>query len=223
VSLLSVLMSGRFFGHYFITVLPTLSLLAAPAVESLGRYLRDDNYRGKARLAAAALSLFFLVGFVRVHHRTAVLAYETITGARTRWSENWGMSKRQHEAEAITEALRGQVESGEPLYIWGYAHDVYWRTGCRPASRYLTPYYIDGRFVDAESASAAPDAPFWREARANLIEDLSRARPRLILDIYGNMDDLPYAEVVDFIRENYRDEGRVGPDPQRPFRVLRLK
>jgi hypothetical protein len=219
ISLASVLMSGRFFGHYFITLLPALSLLAAPAVERLGKRLRA----GKARLAASALALFFLIGFVRSHHRTAVLAYETLTGARTRWSEDWGMTKRQREAEQITDALKGHLESGEPLYIWGYAHDVYWCTGCRPASRYLTPIYIDGRFPDAETDSAAPDAPFWKETRANFIEDLQRVRPRLILDIYGDMDDLPYPEIVNFIKENYRDEGRIGPDPQRPFRVLRLK
>jgi len=100
---------------------------------------------------------------------------------------------------------------------------VYWQTGCRPASRYLTPYYIDGRFPDAESVLAPPDAPFWKEARANFIEDLRRTRPRLILDISGRMGDLPYPEIVEFIKENYRDEGRILADPQRPFRVLRLK
>jgi 4-amino-4-deoxy-L-arabinose transferase-like glycosyltransferase len=219
ISLVSVLMSGRFFGHYFITVLPALSLLAAPALERLGEGLRA----GKAKLAAAALALFFLVGLVRSHHRTAVLAYESATGARTGWSEGWGMTKRQHEADQVTKALRDRLEFGEPIYIWGYAHDVYWRTGCRPASRYLTPIYIDGRFPDAETDPAAPDAPFWKETRANFIEDLRLARPRFILDIYGDMDDLPYPEIVKFIKENYRDEGRVGPDPQRPFRVLRLK
>ncbi|HKP84803.1 MAG TPA: glycosyltransferase family 39 protein [Blastocatellia bacterium] len=223
IGLASVLIGGRFLGHYFITILPALSLLAAPGIETLGRYLRDDAYKRKSRAAATALGLFFIFGFARMHHRTAVLAYETMSGARTRWSEAWGMSKRQHEAEAITEALRGRIEFGEPLYIWGYAHDVYWRTGCRPASRYLAPYYIDGRFVDAEAVAGAPDAALWREARANFIEDLRRARPRLILDVYGNMDDLPYADVVEFVKENYRDEGTVGPDPQRPFRVLRLK
>ncbi|MGA9767598.1 MAG: glycosyltransferase family 39 protein [Blastocatellia bacterium] len=219
ISLVSVLMSGRFFGHYFITLLPALSLLGAPAARQLALSLRA----GKAKPAAAALALFFLIGFVRAHHRTAILAYETLTGARTRWSEDWGMSERQREAELVKEALRDRLEFGEPLYIWGYAHDVYWRTGCRPASRYLTPYYIDGRFPDAESDLAPIDAPFWKETRANFIEDLRRTRPRLILDISGKMDDLPYPEIVKFIKENYRDEGRILSDPQRPFRVLRLK
>jgi hypothetical protein len=219
ISLVSVLMSGRFFGHYFITLLPALSLLAAPAANQLALSLRER----KAKLAAAVLALFFLIGLVRAHHRTAILAYETLTGARTRWSEDWGMSERQREADRVKEALSGRLEFGEPLYIWGYAHDVYWRTGCRPASRYLTPYYIDGRFPDAETDLAPIDAPFWKATRANFIEDLRRRRPRLILDISGKMDDLPYPEIVKFIKENYRDEGRILSDPQRPFRVLRLK
>jgi 4-amino-4-deoxy-L-arabinose transferase-like glycosyltransferase len=223
VSLVSVLMSGRFFGHYFITALPALSLLAAPGVETLGCCLRDPARKKNARLAATALGLFFLVGLARSHHRTAALIYETVTGARTRWTQDWGMSKRQREAEIIAQALRGRIEFGEPLYIWGYANDVYWQTGCRPASRYLAPYYIDGRFPEAESDAPAPASPFWNEARSNFIEDLSRSRPRLILDVYASMDDLPYPEIVNFIKENYRDEGSIGPYPDRPFRVLRLK
>jgi len=222
VSLISVLVSGRFFGHYFITVLPALALLAASSAERLREYLRDPARRN-AQIIMAALAVLFIVGLVRSHHRTAILAYETITGTRTRWSESWGMTERQHEAEAITEALRDKLTFGEPLYIWGYAHDIYWRTGCRPASRYLTPYYIDGRFPDAESDSAPPNAPFWQAARANFISDLRRTRPRLILDISGNMDDLPYPEIVEFLKANYRDDGAIGPDPNRPFRMLRLK
>ena len=107
------------------------------------------------------------------------------------------MTKRQDEAAVIAATLRDRLPPGEPLYIWGYAHDVYWQTGCRPAARYLTPYYIDGRFSDAEAVAAEPNAPFWQAARANLIEDLKRVRPRIILHIKGDMGDLPYAAFGD--------------------------
>ena len=223
VSLLSVMISGRFFGHYFIPVLPALSLLAAEGVGLLGQRMHDPIRKRSAWVTAAILGFLFLVGFARAHHRTAILAYETITGARTRWSEQWGMTERQHEAELIADSLRGKIAEGEPLYIWGYAHDVYWRTGCRPASRYLAPYYIDGRFPDAEDKTVASDDQPWREASENLIEDLRRARPRLILDVYGSINQLPFPHVVDFINQNYRYEGNVGPDPSRPFSVLVLK
>jgi 4-amino-4-deoxy-L-arabinose transferase-like glycosyltransferase len=223
VSLISVVMSGRFFGHYFITALPALAALAAPSMPRFVERLRNPAYKRRAQVALVILAVFFVVGLIRSHGRTMVLAYETLTGTRTRQSADWGMTKRQNEAALITAALRDQVEPGEPLYIWGYAHDVYWQTGCRPAARYLTPYYIDGRFSDAEAVAAEPNAPFWQEARANLIADLRRVRPRFILDLQGNMDDLPYPEITDFLKENYEDTGALGPDPNRPFRLLQLK
>ena len=223
VTLIAVMMSGRFYGHYFIPALPALSLLGARGLESLQRALSDPDRRRRARVGIVVLSLFFAVGLIRCHHRTAVLAYETVTGTRTHWSANWGMTKREEEAEVVSSFVRGQISPGEPLYIWGYAHDVFWRTGCRPASRYLAPYFIDGRFADAEATVSSSGEQFRREAAANLLEDLQHTRPKLILDIEGGFRALPYPELVDFINANYREDGIAGLDPSRPFRVLRAK
>jgi hypothetical protein len=223
VTLIAVIMSGRFYGHYFIPALPALSLLAARGVQSLQGTLGNPARKRSAQVGIAVLSLFFLVGLFRCHHRTAVLAYETVTGTRTHWSANWGMTKREQEAEVVSDFVLSQIPAGEPLYIWGYAHDVFWRTGCRPASRYLTPYFIDGRFADAEATVSSLGEQFRREAAANLLEDLQHTRPKLILDVEGTFRALPYPELVKFIDENYREDGRAGPDPSRPFRVLHLK
>jgi 4-amino-4-deoxy-L-arabinose transferase-like glycosyltransferase len=223
VTLIGVFMSGRFFGHYFIPALPALSLLGARGAQRLLLTLGDPNGRKRALVAIVILSLFFLPGLFRSHHRTAVLAYETVTGTRTHWSANWGMTKREQEAEAVSDFVRSQITEGEPLYIWGYAHDVFWRSRCRPASRYLTPYFIDGRFPDAEATVSSSGEQFRRAAAANLLEDLQQTKPRLILDVEGNFSALPYPELVKFIGDNYREAGSAGPDPSRPFRVLRLK
>jgi len=223
VTLVGVIMSGRFFGHYFIPALPALSVLGARGVRLFAEALRTPPYRRRALVGLAILAVFFLIGLVRSHHRTAVLAYETVTGTRTRWSANWGMTKREDEAEIVAAFVRERIPRGEPLYIWGYAHDVYWRTGCRPASRYLTPYYIDGRFADAESAAPISGENFRREAAANLLEDLKREKPRLILDVGGGFKRLEYADLVDYVDKNYRDEGTIGVDPSNPFKVLQLR
>lgn len=223
VTLVAVIMSGRFYGHYFIPALPALSLLGARGVQLFRRALGDPNRKLKAQVAIVILSLFFVVGLFRCHHRTAVLAYETVTGTRTQWSANWGMTKREQEAEAVSSFVRAEIPAGEPLYIWGYAHDVFWRTRCRPASRYLTPYFIDGRFADAEATVSSSGEQFRRSAAANLLEDLQHTKPRLILDIEGNFRALPYPELAKFIDDNYREDGSAGPDPSRPFRVLRRK
>ena len=222
VTLAGVVMSGRFFGHYFIPALPALSLLAARGVRLLGQQLKYSRHKMRWKMGVAALAVLFAIGLLRCHHRTAVLAYETITGSRTRWSANWGMTKRQEEAEVVSAFVRSKIAPGEPLYIWGYAHDVYWQSGCLPASRYLTPYYIDGRFVDAEATVAESGEELRREAAANLIEDLRRTRPLLILDVFSSIQSLPHADLLEFIRKNYRDAGIIGPNADRPFRVFEL-
>ncbi|HYP27173.1 MAG TPA: glycosyltransferase family 39 protein [Blastocatellia bacterium] len=223
VSFGAIFTGGRFFGHYFIQVLPALSLLAARGVGLIRERLSDPSSQKRARITAVALIIFAIFGFVRFHSRTMVLAYETITGARTGTSESWGMTSREREAETISEILRSEFGPGEPLYIWGYGGDVYWRSGLTPASRYLTPYYITGRFSDEAPSVEKPEDLFWSENRARLIEDLRRTRPRVILDVYGDFHALPYPEIKEFVRRNYRRAEKIGPDPSRPFWVLRRK
>ncbi|MEW6211753.1 MAG: glycosyltransferase family 39 protein, partial [Acidobacteriota bacterium] len=222
-SLAAVFPGGRFFGHYFIQVLPALCLLASRGAETLRLRLSDAGTHRRARIAVATLAILSLISFVRFHQRTAILAFETVTGDRTRWSERWGMSEREREAEVVSAFARGRLREGEPLYIWDYALDVYWRTGCRPASRYLSPYYITGKFTDSAQTEADPDIIFWRENRALLIEDLKRARPRIILDVFGKLLELPYPEIVEFMEKNYRRAGQVGLNSWRRFVVYELK
>jgi len=223
VSLIGVVLSGRFYGHYFIPSLPALSILAARGSGLLVERLRTPSQRATTRVMISVMSLLFLVGLIRCHHRTAVLAYETLTGSRTHWSADWGMTKREEEAQIVTNFVLERIPRGAQLYIWGYAHDVFWRTGCRPASRYLTPYYIDGRFSDAEATVPESGEQFRREAAANLLYDLQRNKPPLILDIEGGLKSLPYEEVVGYIGARYDDVGNAGIEPGRPFRALKLR
>jgi hypothetical protein len=223
VSLSGVFTSGRFYGHYFIQALPALTLLGARGAELVAGWLRTGARR-HSRAIAYTLAAAFLFSFVRFHHRTAILAYETMTGSETRWSRAWGMSRREKEAESIAKVLRDRIGEGAPLYIWGYALDLYWRSGCRPASRYLTPYYVTGHFYPEVTDSVeGPQEPFWRQARAELIQDLKQTHPRWILNTDEAISSLPYPEIVDFVNANYGYAGQLAADPDHPFLIFELK
>jgi hypothetical protein len=223
-SLAGVCAGGRFFGHYFFAVLPGLSLLGGCGLEQVAGSLRRDPRSTRTVTAAVVLLVLFLFSFYRFHHRTVVLAYETVTGTRTRFSRSWGMTQREIEAQDVARFVGQRVSPGEPLYVWGFSLDVYWWSGCRPASRFLTPNYLAGQFYpELAEASATANDPFWREAREQLIVDLSATRPRLILNTDQALYDLPFPEVREFIRQNYAYEGTIGSDPLRQFLVFRLK
>jgi hypothetical protein len=220
ISLSGVFTSGRFFGHYFIQALPALSLLAGRGILMLMEQHRRPHARARVGIAIAAVVISILFGAVRFHQRTAILAYETVTGFRTRLSEAWGMERRERETEEVAEYVRERIGEGKPLFIWGYALDVYWKSRCKPASRYLTPYYVTGYFYPDAPPPAEAEDPFWASARAQFIEDLERSKPRVILNIDEAIWSLPYPEIVSFITENYRYRERIGQDPARPFLVF---
>ncbi len=227
VSLAGVFTGGRFFGHYFIQVLPALSILGASSLVLLFERLKTPALKQKTIAVFSLLAVFFTIGLVRSHGRTAVLAYETLTGTRTRFSEDWGMTKREREAEIVAQRVRERVGAGEPLYIWDYALDVYWRSGCRPASRYLTPAYITGDFsnsnINLADAEADAKNTFWAEAHGNFIADLKLSRPRIILDMSDTFVSLPYKDITDFIDEHYERDEEIGIESGRPFVVYKLK
>jgi 4-amino-4-deoxy-L-arabinose transferase-like glycosyltransferase len=223
VSLAGVFTGGRFFGHYFIQVLPPLAILGASGLADLLEGLKTPARKRRNTVALGLLALLFAIGLARSHGRTLILAYETLAGRRTAYSEDWGMTRREREAEIVAQRVRQRIQAGEPLYIWDYALDVYWRSQCRPASRYLTPYYITGDFTDSNTRVADMTTGVWPVVRGHLIDDLKRRRPRIILDMSNTLMSLPYAEITDFINEHYQRDGEIGVEPGRPFVVYTLK
>ena len=70
----------------------------------------------------------------------------------------------------------------------------------------------------------SPSGAYFRsEAAGNLLEDLRRTKPRLILDVEGSFKRLPHAQLVDYVESHYRDEGTIGPGGSNRFRVFRLE
>ncbi|HEY6332586.1 MAG TPA: hypothetical protein VI756_24900, partial [Blastocatellia bacterium] len=224
ISLAGVFASGRFYGHYFIPVLPALALLGARGIDHLGAALGQAQTRRRAIAVVTALAVVCVVGLVRFHTLTAALAYEALTGKQTRRVSNWGAVKREKDAAAIADSLHQEIGDGGYLYIWGYALDVYWRSGCRPASRFLTPYYMTGEFYpEVTSAAWTGRGPFWEQARARFIDDLRQTKPALILNLDEPIQSLPYPEIVDFINRSYSRGGTIGSDPEYRFDVYRLR
>jgi hypothetical protein len=224
MSLCGVFAGGRFYGHYFIPVLPALSLLGARGLEHLRAAARVPETRKRARVAVTVLLAIFLFSFVRFHDLTAALAYESLTGKSTSWVKEWGVAKRETEAASVATTVSNEIGEGGYLYIWGYALEVYWRSGCRPASRYLTPYYVTGHFYpEVTAATSTTSGKFWDDARTQFIDDLRTTKPRLILNIDEPIQSLPYPDIIDFINENYTRDATIGPNINNQFIVYRLK
>jgi 4-amino-4-deoxy-L-arabinose transferase-like glycosyltransferase len=200
----SVTVGLRFFGHYYLQLLPPLCVLTAGALASAGRRAVT---RTVALATTVAVSLS-LVGFwVRPFDERA-------------------------NYESVSRYISDHAGDDERILVWGHVPEIYWASGTSPATRFLTTGFITGAAggrpaKDVSEENATPGA--WDL----FFEDFIAHPPRYILDTspaqirgskYYPISAFPrFAETV--FRE-YRDVASIDgitvyervPDP--PFRTV---
>jgi hypothetical protein len=144
----------RFFGHYYIQLLPPLALLAT---------------RPLARAPARALAAVAVVAAVPIAY-LAVPAYKR---------DN---STTQRTGRALAAYARAHTGPDARILVWGHLPEVYWRSDRPPATRFETTGFLTGLSGGRPPSRvgmqyAAPEA--WDDFDA----DLRAHPPELIFDL----------------------------------------
>jgi 4-amino-4-deoxy-L-arabinose transferase-like glycosyltransferase len=155
-AVVSVAVGFRFFGHYYLQLLPPLCLLTAGVVVNASRRVRALTF-GAAGIVAVGFSLlgFFAQPF-----------------------------NRSFEYESASAFVKRHTDPGDPVLVWGAAPEIYWASGTLPSTRFITNNFLVGNHPGRppENSSIDQATPgawklFW--------EDLSLHQPRYILDTAG--------------------------------------
>jgi len=215
VSLVGLILGGRFYGHYFFQILPALCLIGGRGFIQL----IDSMRTSESKLQAIALRAVFgvviiaiIVTFARFHTRTFILAYEFVSGVQSESTALWYHEQLNREellaavrvrdikdpesaiqsVESLRESgPRGQTPSGpaDYLFVWGYRPELYYWTGLIPASRYLSTQLLTGVPADVHyfggESRSIVDEPVKAAARAELVRELEATRPKYIIDEVG--------------------------------------
>jgi hypothetical protein len=144
----------RFFGHYYLQLLPPLSLLAT-------RPLARASTRA---LAAVAVAVVVPIAYL------AVPAYKR---------DN---SPTQRAGRALAAYARAHTRPGAHILVWGHLPEAYWRSDRPPATRFETTGFLTGLSGGRPPSRvgmqyAAPEA--WDDFDA----DLRAHPPALIFDL----------------------------------------
>jgi 4-amino-4-deoxy-L-arabinose transferase-like glycosyltransferase len=166
-SLIGVSASGRFFGHYFIQLLPPLALLAAPAFARCWPAVDEARspMSGGFRLTLLAWSGFSILISLGVALYDGQLR-NTAVPPGTVW-------------------LQRHSRPGDRLFVWGQDPHIYLDSGLRPASRYIASFPLTGYvFGLPESWDPAFDTSkrIAPDAWDHLAEDFVAHPPQYILD-----------------------------------------
>ena len=153
-ALLSVMLGLRFFGHYYLQLVPPLCLLTAGALTRCSRWIGVLTV-----VAAAVLAPFF----------SAAGYFLSPYGAEPHY-------------ERVSSFLAAHFHSGDRILVWGSMSEVYWASGARPATRFVTTNsFLAGNDAGRPGIDASPQdtsTKVWRW----FFEDFAAHPPRYIID-----------------------------------------
>jgi 4-amino-4-deoxy-L-arabinose transferase-like glycosyltransferase len=151
---LSVAIGLRFFGHYYMQLVPPLALLAAGALARSGRRA------GTATIVAASV---FAVAF------SAAGYFMHPFGPKPMYA-------------SVSRYVAAYSRPEDKILVWGSEPEIYWASNRLPATRFLTTgTFLTGSHPGRPEDEVAPDdntAQNWKY----FFEDFTAAPPKYVLD-----------------------------------------
>jgi hypothetical protein len=179
-SLAAVLAGGRLFTHYFIFVVPSWSLLAGFAFESLaGRLIPLDGPEsapsfptrpGLLRagvVGAAILGGGALVPLVNAGHYFSLIRSSQAGG----------------QLQSLCEFLRRECPPDQKIVVWGFMPEIYVLTDRDPATKYSYMTFVAG-IIPGVGVKSRDEALRWRIPGSieTFLDELQVRQPLFIVD-----------------------------------------
>lgn len=150
---LSVAVGFRFFGHYYLQLLPPLCLLSAGALIGRSRLLLR---------ASVAVAVLIAVG-------CSLLGF---------WVKPWGDDPKY---TMVSRFLDTHTAVTDRIFVWGHMPEIYWKSDRRPASRFLSSGFPVGDWGSRPEGDERSFVP-TPGAFALMMDDLRTEPPRYVLD-----------------------------------------
>jgi hypothetical protein len=150
---LSVAVGFRFFGHYYLQLLPPLCLLSAGVLVTRGPRL----LRATVVFASVSALSFSLLGF---------------------WVRPWGDNPKY---QMVSHYLDTHTSVSDHIFVWGHMPEIYWASDRRPASRFITNGFIVGDWGSRPAGDISTNVP-TPGALAQTMDDLRAHPPKYVLD-----------------------------------------
>ncbi len=195
----AISLGGRFFIHYFLQLLPPLTVLAAIGIVArvepwLARVPKTALLRAQYRSAFAAI--VFVVPFVVffILHVVQVVA----------------LRQEMKPLRAIASYVQSVTKPDDRIFVWGHDADIYFFSRRLPAARFVYCSYLtgmkEGYELTNEAKAHQPDLNAWVMVQ----EDFARHAPAVIVDLaptnwrgYGAFPISSQLFLANYVAEHY--------------------
>ena len=207
VSAIGAAASGRFFPHYYIAMLPALTLLAAPFLAQLwadprsvseecehppgrpalpagDRRNSGDHPARRAAGGARGASFARAPGWPRNRRAARRLSLTWVAAAATSFFviDCYEMARLAPETQAGL-YVRTHSEPDERLFVWGRQTQIYLDARRRPASRYISTFPLTGYIFGPTLPDRDTSDRILPGAWDNLTRDFLAHAPGYIVDV----------------------------------------
>lgn len=169
---LGALFTTRFFGHYFVQVIPWVALVAALVVADTdhthNQSVPQKSERSRWAIVAGAV-VVCLVGNVARGRQIE----------RARETDRWFQDPTD---DPISRYVRENSRPEQPVFVWGFRAETYLSAERWPASRYVYTVYPAGVVPWFAATRAEMERRVVPGSREALLGDLEREKPELIVD-----------------------------------------
>ena len=170
LSFVAVCLGTRFAPHYFLQLLPPMTIAGARGA-ALGWHRRR-------RVTAGVMALLLLVPLVRFGPRYVTLAVDNLRGQQTRWAD----AALDLDSQDVAGQIGKLARAGDTLFVWGYRPDIYVYTRLVSDSVFWDSQPLTG--VPADRHLQASHAIYGGAAAENRL-NFANSHPTFLVDGLG--------------------------------------
>lgn len=195
-SIYAVTLGGRGYGHYFIQLVPPLSLAAASGYDFVLRY------RKVFWIWLAIPAVIFTASRIDI-----IKTYELV---------NYPNYKSEISFRKTGEYIKSVSASEEKIYAWGWSTPIYYFADRRSASRFIISDFVSGRVFGTSNTSRAVRNELTEKFLPLLMDDLRKNSPLYFIDTspsgYFGYDRFPltmFPEINTYVADNYNKDSEI--------------
>jgi len=200
MSLVPVSAGLRFYGHYFLLILPPMAILSSRVAD----HVWQNGRRHFARWLIIFSIILPAIGFTTARYFTYQI------------NKAVGEDNLDDYRPLATYVSEHTLPS-DRIVAWGYAPLVYWYSQRLPGIRFFWSDVLTGRIPGSKETSRRDNEKFiMPEAWEMFLTDIDRHKPTYIIDTtpanlhdYENYPIQRYPILMDYVKSYYREETRI--------------
>jgi 4-amino-4-deoxy-L-arabinose transferase-like glycosyltransferase len=196
-NLVGIVVAGRFYNHYFVALLPCLSLIVPLGLLYIARNWQSTRQARWLPLAATLILVLPLVAALQVAQNAAIFLKPTPAERHIARYSGDDRAPWENEGSQLGSWIHARTQRDDLIYNFGFQSELYFYADRRPATRFLMdrPFWYSDSYVD------------------EALTQLNANKPAYVIDsaIYEKWANgkVYTQEIKDWIVENYDYVGKI--------------